>query len=124
MSSGTRGAGADAGEQRPHAAEVGAGFAAEGDRFGAVEAVGAAGAGAARTAYGRAGAGALAAVEAAAAVAHGRLSAAAAEPGLRPTTRCGHVVAGRIAVVEAAAVQNGGSGEPVRIGCEKHSRHP
>jgi hypothetical protein len=109
MSSGTAGAGAGSGEDTLHAAEMRAGLAAEGDDFGAVEAVGAAGAGAAGAARGRPGAGALAAVEAAAAVPHGRLGAAAADPGLRPAARRRHVVAGRIAVIETAAVgRNGG----------------
>jgi hypothetical protein len=104
VSSGTVRTGAGSGEQTLHAAEVRAGLAAEGDDLGAVESVSAAGAGAAGAAGGRPGAGAPAAVEAAAAVAHRRLRAAAAEPGLRPAARRRHVVAGRVAVVETAAV--------------------
>ena len=82
-----------------------AGLAAEGDGLGAVEAVGAAGAGAAGAAGGGAGARALPAVEAAAAVGHGGLPAgAAADARLRPAARRLHIVAGRVAVPEPAAV--------------------
>ena len=105
MSSGTATQG---GEQVAVAAEEGLGLAAEGDGVGAVEAVGAAGASAARAAGGGAGARALAAVEAAAAVAHGGLPASAAtDARLRPAARRRHIVAGRVAVPEPAAVGDG-----------------
>ena len=101
-------AGAESGEQVAVAAEESAGLAAEGDGLGAVEAVGASGPGAEGAALGRAGAGALAAVEAAAAVAHGGLPAgAAAGSRLRPAARRLQVVAGRVAVPEPAAVEAG-----------------
>jgi hypothetical protein len=94
---------AEGGEQVAVAAEDGPGLVAEGDRLGAVEAVGAAGAGAAGAAFDRAGARALAAVEAAAAVDHRRLAAAGA-PRFRSAAGCLHIVARRVAVPEPAAV--------------------
>jgi predicted component of type VI protein secretion system len=107
MSSGADGTAADGGGQGPHAAEAHADLAAQGDGLGAVEAVGAAGAGAAGPACGRARPGALAAVEAAAAVAHGRLATAAAEPGLGPAARRRPVIAGWVAVLEPTAAGSG-----------------
>jgi hypothetical protein len=102
MSTGTA---AKGGAQIAMPAEVSACRATQRDNLGAVEAVGAAGAGATGTAFGRAGARALAAVEAAAAVAHGRLPAgASAGPGLRPAARRLQIVAGRIAILKPASV--------------------
>lgn len=100
------GAAAQGGEQVAVAAEEGLGLAAEGHGLGAVEAVGAAGAGAAGAAGGGAGARALAAVEAAAAVRHGRLPAgAAARPRFRTAARRGQEIAGRIAIPEPPAIE-------------------
>jgi len=99
---------AEGGAQVAVAAEVDAGLAAKGDDLSAVEAVGTAGAGAAGAAFSRAGARAPAAVEAAAAVGHGRLPAdAAAGPGLCPAARCLQIVSRRVAVPQSAAIYEG-----------------
>src|SRR6185295_3100984 len=60
--------------------------------------------------FGGARARALAAMQATAAVRHGRLAAGAAGPGLRPATRRRQIVARRIAVLEPAAAQRQGGG--------------
>jgi len=101
------GASAEGDAQVAAAADGGAGRAAEGDGLGAIEAVSAGGAGAAGATLGRAGAGALAAVEAASTVAHGRLPAGtAAGPRLRPAAWRLQVVAGGIAVPQSAPIGN------------------
>src|SRR5262245_1453914 len=89
--------------QAGEAAAAGGRGRGERDHLGAAEAVPPAGAARTREPFGGARSGALAAVEAAAAVAHRRLAAAAARPRARPATGRGGIVAGGIAVVEAAA---------------------
>jgi hypothetical protein len=60
----------------------------------------------------RAGAGALAAMEAAAAIGHGGLTAGAARAGTGATAGRRQIVAGRVAVLEPAARLTGGGMEP------------
>ena len=105
--------GAGAGEERAHAAELGAGGAAEGGDLGRAGAVLPAGPAAAGEAGHRARAGAEAAVETAAAVAHGRLAAFAAAAGAGAAAGCGEEIAGGVTVLQPATV---GGREQRRIG--------
>jgi hypothetical protein len=91
------------GDERVHAAAVGGTGAAQGDDLGRIEAVGAAGGGAAGAARGRPGSGAEAAVHTAPAVPHGRLPAAAAGAGVGAAAGGGEEVARRGTVAEPAA---------------------
>jgi len=91
------------GEERVHAAAVGSGAAAQGDHLGRIEAVGAAGGGAAGTPLGRPRAGAETAMHPAATVLHGRLAAAFAGAGASAAAGSSEEVAGRRAVPETAA---------------------
>jgi hypothetical protein len=103
-------------EERVHAAAVGSAGAAQGDHLGRVEAVGAAGGGAAGAPLGRARAGAEPAMHPAAPVLHGWLAAAGARAGVRAAARGGEEVAGRGAVPEPPATvawQAGGGGAGV-----------
>lgn len=118
-------------DQKPDAAEVEAGLAAQGGDLGRAGAMLPGRTTAALAAGRRARPGAEAAMQAATAVAHGRLPAGAARPGLGSATRRGQEIAGGIAVVEAAATvgrEDGGgrwighgfgSGRPVGWGCNE-----
>src|SRR5262245_5341711 len=99
MSSGSGGA-AGSGQQQLHAAGVAGGVGAQVDDLrGAAAMDEARGAGVAQALFG-AWAGAEAAMEAATTIAHGGLTAAVARPGVGAAARGGHVVAGRVAVLE------------------------
>jgi hypothetical protein len=101
------------GEDRLHAAAVGCRGTAQGRGLGRVEAMGAAGGGAAGASLGRARAGAKTAVHPAAAVLHGRLAATAAGAGMSAATGRGQEIAGTGAVPQMAAAggrQAGGRG--------------
>jgi hypothetical protein len=91
------------GEERVHAAAVGCRGAAQGRGLGRVEAMGAAGGGAAGASLGRAWTGAETAMHPAAAVLHGRLATAAAGAGMSAATGRGQEIAGTGAVPQAAA---------------------
>jgi len=91
------------GEERVHAPAIGSARAAQGEHFGRVEAVDAAGGGAAGAPLGRARTGAEPAMHPAAAVLHGRLAATAAGPGIGAAARGGQKVAGRGTVPESTA---------------------
>jgi hypothetical protein len=121
MSSGTT---AEGGDQVAVAAEEGPGLAPQGDGLGAVEAVSAAGAGAAGAAFACAGARALAAVEAAAAVAHGRLPAGAAGAAAGAAAWDGQEIAGRIAILEPPAIELDRSLQRIGISIRDHEITP
>ena len=91
------------GEHRTHAAELGAGGTAEGGDLGGAGAVLPAGAAAAGAAGGRARSGAEAAVKAAAAVSHGRLTAPAAAARAGTTAGRSQKVSRGVAVLQPAA---------------------
>lgn len=101
------------GKERVHAAAIGGAGAAQGDHLGRMEAVDAAGSGAAGAAFGRARAGAEPAMHPAAPVPHGRLAAASAGAGARPAAGRCQKIAGRRAVPKPAAAvwRQAGSGE-------------
>jgi len=99
------------GDERVHAAAAGRAGAAQGDHLHRVEAVGAAGGGAAGTPFGAAGAGAEAAMHPAASVLHGWLAAAVAGAGAGAAPGRGQKIAGAGTVAESAtaAERQGGS---------------
>jgi len=90
-------------DDRVHTAATGSASAAQGDHLGRIEAVSEVGAAAALAAFGRARAGAQAAVHPAAAVPHGRLAAGEADAGAGAAARRSQEVAGLGAVLQAAA---------------------
>jgi hypothetical protein len=90
-------------DQEADAAEMEAGLAAQGGDLGRAGAMLPGRAAAAFAPGRRARPGAEAAMQATAAVAHGRLPAGAARPGLRAAAGRGQEIAGGIAIVEAAA---------------------
>jgi hypothetical protein len=90
-------------DERVHPAAAGSAASAQGNHLGRVEAVGAAGRGAAGAPFGGAGTGAEAAMQPAAPVPHGRLAAAFAGASVSAAAGRGEKVAGRRAVPEPAA---------------------
>jgi hypothetical protein len=106
-------AGLQRADERVHVAATGSAGSAQGHHLGRIKAMGEAGAAAALAAFGRARAGAEAAMHPAAAVLHGRLAAGAAGPRASTAAGRGEEVAGFGAVLQPAAPvrrQAGGRG--------------